>query len=254
MKANPTAFLSLLWGNQMYSTIASPVPGNLCQVQTIVADIYRTVERSRVPDQVKENLKQCTRQLEDECSKSTKLTQLVHRAANDSRNVLLSRIRFLDSLEGRINELSQLRAKFIDSRRAFREQPNRLLTELIREARHQVHDGMLSKLRPLFKDIRRYYNEINVSLYTEEECLKKIRRSFRFTPDDRHRWEYIRDECRKASYLFTGAISNRFSRVPSRSSYHATRRHHPHLPHLPTRPSQLATMPLVTSSTSRKQS
>ncbi|KAH9954583.1 hypothetical protein BC827DRAFT_955785 [Russula dissimulans] len=62
---------------------------------------------------------------------------------------------------------------------------------------------MLSELSPLFKDIDTYYSEINVSLYAEEECLKKIRRSFRVTPDDKRRWEYIRNACREASDLLT---------------------------------------------------
>ncbi|KAH9952709.1 hypothetical protein BC827DRAFT_1252856 [Russula dissimulans] len=212
MDKSPAGFLSLLWGNhqsQMYSASQwdalspQPVPENLCQVKAIVADIYRAVERSHVPDQVKANLKQCTHQLEAECLKSTNLTQLVHRAANNSENVLLSRIRFLDALEDRISELSQSRTKFIDSRRTFRDEPNRLLTEGIRDARHHVHDGMLSELSPPFKDIDTYYSEINVSLYVEEECLEKIRRSFRVTPDDKRRWEYIRNACREASDLLT---------------------------------------------------
>jgi len=70
-------------------------------------------------------------------------------------------------------------------------------------------------LRPLFNDIDTYYREINVSLYAEEESLKKIRRSFRVTPDDKRRWEYIRNACREASDLLTSDVSsNRFSGVP----------------------------------------
>ncbi|KAI9508974.1 hypothetical protein F5148DRAFT_1191191 [Russula earlei] len=62
---------------------------------------------------------------------------------------------------------------------------------------------MLSELRPLFNTIDKYYNEVNVSLRMEEECLKKIRRSLRVTPDDKRRWEYIHDACKEASALLT---------------------------------------------------
>jgi len=124
-----------------------PVPENLCEVKTIVADIYRTVERSPyVSDKIKATLKGCTRQLEAECSRSTNLAQLVQRAANDSANVLRSRIHFLDALDDRINELSQLRTKFIDSRRQFQEQPNRLLAEGIQDGEPQLTPSVISQL------------------------------------------------------------------------------------------------------------
>ena len=75
-------------------------------------------------------------------------------------------------------------------------------------ARHRVHEGMLSGLSPLFNDIDKYYREINVSLYAEEECLRKIRSSFRVTVDDKRRWEYIRDACREASDVLTSEVSS----------------------------------------------
>ena len=112
-----------------------------------MADIYRTVERSPyVSDKIKATLKGCTRQLEAECSRSTNLAQLVQRAANDSANVLRSRIHFLDALDDRINELSQLRTKFIDSRRQFQEQPNRLLAEGIQDGEPQLTPSVISQL------------------------------------------------------------------------------------------------------------
>ena len=60
---------------------------------------------------------------------------------------------------------------------------------------------MFSDLKPLFDQIDGYYKEVNVSLLAEERHLKVIRRSLRVTPDDRLRWEHIRDACREASRL-----------------------------------------------------
>ena len=60
---------------------------------------------------------------------------------------------------------------------------------------------MFSDLEPLFDQIDGYYKEVNVSLLAEERHLKVIRRSLRVTPDDRLRWEHIRDACREASRL-----------------------------------------------------
>ncbi|KAF8264562.1 hypothetical protein EI94DRAFT_1738162 [Lactarius quietus] len=60
---------------------------------------------------------------------------------------------------------------------------------------------MFSELKPLFDKIDGYYKEVNVSLLAEERHLKVIRRSLRVTPDDRLRWEHIRDACREASNL-----------------------------------------------------
>jgi hypothetical protein len=74
---------------------------------------------------------------------------------------------------------------------------------------------MLSGLKPLFEKIDKHYKEVNVSLFVEEERLKKIRSSFRVTPDDRRRWEHIRDACIEASNLLTTEVSTTFTRVPS---------------------------------------
>jgi hypothetical protein len=60
---------------------------------------------------------------------------------------------------------------------------------------------MLSGMKPLFDKIDNYYNEVNASLRVEQECLQKIRGSLRVTPDDRLRWEHIRDACREANLL-----------------------------------------------------
>lgn len=129
--------------------------------------------------------------------------------------MLLWRIRFFDALDDRIQELSQLRARFVDSRRAFREQPSNLLTGEIRSARGRVHGGMLSSVKPLFDKIDKYYNEVNVSLRVEEECLWKIRSSLRVTSDDKRRWEHIRDACNEAFNLLTTGVSTTFPRIPS---------------------------------------
>ena len=126
------------------------------------------------------------------------------------------RIRFFDALDNRILELSQIRARFVDSRRAFHEQPNNLLTGEIRSARGRIHNGMLSSsgVKPLFDKIDEYYNEVNVSLHVEEEYLRKIRSSLRVTPDDKRRWELIRDACNEASDLLTTGVSATSPRIP----------------------------------------
>jgi hypothetical protein len=67
---------------------------------------------------------------------------------------------------------------------------------------------MLSDLRPLFDRIDRYYNEVTVSLRVEEECLNGIRNSLNVTPDDRRRWEHIRDACKEASNLLISEVTH----------------------------------------------
>jgi hypothetical protein len=74
---------------------------------------------------------------------------------------------------------------------------------------------MLSGVRPLFDKIDKYYNEVNVSLRVEEDCLKKIRSSLRVTPEDKRRWERIRDACMEASNLLTTGVCTTFARVLS---------------------------------------
>jgi hypothetical protein len=91
-----------------------------------------------VSDQIKANLRECSRKLGAECLKLENLTKLVQGAADDSANVLLWRIRFFDALGDRISELSRLRAGFIDSRRAFCEQPKNLLAEGIRDGKQKA--------------------------------------------------------------------------------------------------------------------
>ncbi len=193
-----------------------PVPENLGKLRFggIAADISRTVDQSPyVSAQIKASLRDCTRHLEAECAKLEHLTQLARRAAHDASNVLRWRIRFFEALDDRILELSQLRARFVDSRQAFHEQLANLLAGEIRNARGRVHDGMLSGLKPPFDQIDKYYYEVNVSLYVEEKSLKKIRSSFRVTSDDRRRWEHIRDACGEASNLLAAEVGAMFSRI-----------------------------------------
>ena len=182
-----------------------------------MADISRAADQSPyVSAHVKASLRECTRHLDAECAKLEHLTQLAHRAAQYGSSVLSRRIHFFDAaLDDRILELSQLRARFVDSRRAFRQQPNNLLTEAIRDAKGKAHAGMLSSVKPLFEKIDKYYNEVNVSLYVEEECLQRIRSSLRVTSDDRRRWEHIRDACKEASNLLATGVSATYPRIPS---------------------------------------
>jgi hypothetical protein len=188
----------------------------LRELRSIAGDISRAAYQSPyVSAEVKESLRECTCYLELECAELERLTQLAHRAAQDASNVLRWRIRFFDALDDRILELSQLRARFGDSRRAFREQPKTLLTGEIRNARGRIDTGMLSRVKPLFDDIEKYYSEVNVSLRVEEECLRKIRSSLRVTSNDRRRWEHIRDACNEAFHLLTTGVSTAFPRIPS---------------------------------------
>lgn len=161
------------------------------------------------------SLNECTRHLETECAKLEHLTRLAHRAAQDASNVLRWRSHFFNALNDRIQELSRIRARFGDSRRAFREQPKNLLAGEIRNAKGRIHTGMLSDVKPLFDKIDKYYNEVNVSLRVEEECLRRILSSLRVTSDDRRRWEHIRDACGEAFNLLTTGVGATFPRVPS---------------------------------------
>jgi hypothetical protein len=148
------------------------------------------------------------------------LTRLAHRAANESASVLLSRIRFFEALDDRIAGLAQIRERFVDSRQVFRAKPTKLLEGNIRDgaqkqsnsaflrllifsftARGHAHEGMYSDLRPLFDQIDKYYEEVNVSLRAEEHYLKTIRKTLRVTPDDKLRWGHIRDACQDACRL-----------------------------------------------------
>jgi hypothetical protein len=101
-----------------------------------VADISHAVDQSPyISAQIKASIRDCTRKLEAECATLRHLTQLAHRAATDASNVLRWRIRFFDALDERILELSQLRARFVDSRRAFHDQPANLLAGEIRNGK-----------------------------------------------------------------------------------------------------------------------
>jgi hypothetical protein len=184
-----------------------PVPENLSELWRLATDISRAADQSAyISTQVKASLRECTRNLEAECAKLEHLTQLAHRAAHDASDVLRWRIHFFYALSDRIKELSKIRAKFVENRRAFQEQPN-LLAREIREAKSRVHTTMLSRVKPLLDKIDRYYNEVNVSLHVEEECLQKILSSLRVTSDDRRRWEHIRDACNEAVNLLTTEVS-----------------------------------------------
>jgi len=101
-----------------------------------VLEIFHATEISQyVPAQVKDTLRDCTRLLEAECKKLTDLTHLGHRAAEYSTNVLSLRIDFFMALDRRIEELSQLRSSFDESREAFRAQPTKLLLEGIHRSK-----------------------------------------------------------------------------------------------------------------------
>ena len=192
----------------------------MCELRRIAQDISRAADQSPyVSAQVKASLKECTRHLEAECANSEHLTQLAHRAAQDASNVLRWRVHFFRALEDRIQKLSNLRAGFVDSRRAFHEQPNHLLGGEIRHARGRIHTGKLSSVKSLFDKIDKYYNEVNVSLYVEEECLRKISSSLRVTSDDRLRWEHIRDACNEAFNLLATGVSAIFPRIPSKLTF-----------------------------------
>lgn len=75
-------------------------------------------------------------------------------------------------------------------------------------AKGHAHEGMYSDLKPLFDQIDAYYEEVNVSLRAEEHRLKTIRSSLRVTPDDRLRWEYIRNACHEASRLLASQVDH----------------------------------------------
>jgi hypothetical protein len=120
----------------------------MCELRIIVSEISHAADQSQyVSVQVKESLRECKRHLEAECSKFVDLTHLAHRAADSSKNVLHSRIAFFEALDNRIQELSQLRLRFAESRKAFRAQPSNLLLEGIREGTH-----VSSALCPLLSD------------------------------------------------------------------------------------------------------
>jgi hypothetical protein len=70
---------------------------------------------------------------------------------------------------------------------------------------------MLSGLKPLFGKIETYYRETNVALLKEEERLKEIYNSLRVTPDDKLRWENIRDACMEASTVLTSEVGSTLS-------------------------------------------
>lgn len=74
---------------------------------------------------------------------------------------------------------------------------------------------MLSGLNPLFDKIDKNYKEVHVSLRVEEDSLKKIRGSSRVTPDDKRRWELIREACMHASNLLTTEVGTALTRVLS---------------------------------------
>lgn len=101
-----------------------------------MADISRVADQSPyVLPQVKASLRECTRKLEEECAKSQRLTELAYRAADDASSVLRSRMHFFDALDRRIRQLSELRASFVQSRRAFQQRPANLLTGQIQNGK-----------------------------------------------------------------------------------------------------------------------
>ena len=118
-----------------------PIPDNLCELRRILLEIFHATDSSQhVAVKVKDILRDCTRHLEAECNKLANLTHLGHRAAEYSRDVLYLRMEFFAALDRRIEELSQLRSSFVESRDAFRAQPTKLLLEGIRESKQPLLD------------------------------------------------------------------------------------------------------------------
>ena len=113
-----------------------PVPQNLGELQSIVAEILHGANSSNsVFTQTKQKLSGSLGQLEAECTRVVTLTDLAQRAASESANVLLSRIRFFEALDDRIHQISALRERFVDSRKTFREKPTKLLAGSIRDGK-----------------------------------------------------------------------------------------------------------------------
>jgi len=128
-----------------------PLPDNLCELRRIVLEIFHATEPSQyVTAQVKNTLRDCTRHLEAECNKLANLTHLGHRAAEYSRDVLYLRMKFFAALDRRIEELSQLRSSFVESRDAFRAQPTKLLLEGIRESKRSFRTFFINSLFHLY--------------------------------------------------------------------------------------------------------
>ena len=106
-----------------------------------MADITHAVDQSPyVSAEIKATLRECTRQLEAEYATLKHMTQLAHHAANDASNVFRSRIRFFEALDDRTLELSRLRERFGDSRRAFLGNPTELLTGEIQNCKQKLFE------------------------------------------------------------------------------------------------------------------
>jgi uncharacterized membrane protein YccC len=124
---------------QQYEALApgpQPVPQNLGELQSIVAGILHGANTSNcIHAQTKQILSGSLGQLEAECTRVVTLTNLAQRAASESAHVLLSRIRFFEALDDRINQISALRERFVDSRKTFREKPTKLLAGSIRDGK-----------------------------------------------------------------------------------------------------------------------
>ena len=121
-----------------------PVPQNLYELQSILAEIFHASDTSSsVQTQTKLTLSDCLGRLDAECSQIVTLTQLAQRAASESANVLLSRIRFFEALDDRIHQISALRERFVASRKTFREKPTKLLAGSIRDGKPPPHTSAL---------------------------------------------------------------------------------------------------------------
>ena len=129
-----------------------PIPDNLCELRRIVLELFHATEPSPyVVVQVKDILRDCTRHLEAECNKLANLTHLGYRAAEYSKDVLKLRMVFFEALDSRIDELSQLRSSFVESRDAFHAQPTKLLLEGIRESKQSFRAFFI--YRSLLRDL-----------------------------------------------------------------------------------------------------
>ncbi|KAI0260352.1 hypothetical protein BC834DRAFT_900905 [Gloeopeniophorella convolvens] len=170
-----------------------PVPHELQQLRTIVAEISSAADYSPyIQPRTKQGLSACRSRLDAECEALHTLRQLAHKAADGSAN----------ALDGRIRELKALREKFVDARQMFKTgRPSSSQGTFAMVTRGRMYEGMYTGLKPLFDDIDKYYGNVNVSLRAEQHRLKNIRSSLHVTPDDKLRWEHIRDACQEASSL-----------------------------------------------------
>ena len=118
-----------------------PVPENLCELRSILAEIVEAANRSPfVQPRTRQRLCNLLARLDALCGQIVTLTGLAQRAAGESASVLLSRIRFFEALDDRIRQISTLRERFVESRETFRKKPTRLLAGSIRAGKFSPYE------------------------------------------------------------------------------------------------------------------